>query len=125
MTVPFRIIDSGVRDGRLQIAFDQALIELHKDGRSPDTVRFLRFRPTVLIGRHQAMSHEVKVQHCKDNGIGLVRRITGGGAIYLEENQVGWELVLSRKRLPMPTLGDYTQSNLRGGRAWPLDGVRN
>jgi lipoate---protein ligase len=110
MAVPFRIIDSGVRDGRLQIAFDQALIELHKDNRSPDTVRFLGFRPTVLIGRHQAMSHEVKIAHCRDNGIGLVRRITGGGAIYLEENQVGWELVLSRKRLPMSTLGDYTQA---------------
>jgi lipoate---protein ligase len=110
MTVPFRIIDSGVRDGRLQIALDQALIELHKDGRAPDTVRFLRFRPTVLIGRHQALSHEVKVAHCKANDIGLVRRITGGGAIYLEENQVGWELVLSRKRLPMPTLGDYTRA---------------
>ena len=32
--------------GALQIAFDQALIELHRAGRVPDTVRFLRFPPT-------------------------------------------------------------------------------
>lgn len=106
----FRIIDTGVRDGRQQIAFDQALIELHKAGEVPDTVRFLSFPPTVLIGRHQAMSHEVRVAHCRTNCIGLVRRITGGGAIYLDEGQVGWELVLSRRRLPLPTLGDYTRA---------------
>lgn len=104
----FRAIDSGVRPGRKQIAFDEALVELHRDGKVPDTIRFLRFPPTVLIGRHQAMRQEVKVDHCTQNGIGLARRITGGGAIYLDENQVGWELVFSRKRLPMSDLGAYT-----------------
>ncbi len=110
MTIPFRVIDTGVRDGRAQIAFDEALIELHREARSPDTIRFLRFPPTVLIGRHQAVSHEVRLDHVRGNGIGLVRRITGGGAIYLDEGQVGWEIVLSRKRLPMPALGDYTRA---------------
>lgn len=106
----FRTIDTGLREGRAQIAFDEALIELHKAGTIPDTIRFLRFPPTALIGRHQAMSQEVKVDHCRSNGIGLVRRITGGGAIYFDEGQIGWELALSRKRLPMPSLGDYTRA---------------
>ena len=110
MTVPYRVIDTGVRDGRLQIAFDEALIEMHKAGRVPDTVRFLRFPPTALVGRHQAIGHELKLDHIRANGIGIVRRITGGGAIYLDPRQAGWELVLSRKRLPMPTLGDYTRA---------------
>ncbi len=110
MTTPFRLIDSGIADGRLQIAFDQAMIDLHRAGRVPDTIRFLRFRPTVLVGRHQAFAHEVKVEDCLADDIGMVRRITGGGTIYLEENQVGWEIVLSRKRLAMPTLGDYTRA---------------
>lgn len=110
MTTLFRVIDTGVREGRLQIAFDEALIELHKAGRVPDTVRFLRFPPTALVGRHQAVGHELQLDHIRANGIGIVRRITGGGAIYLDPDQVGWELVLSRKRLPMQTLGDYTRA---------------
>lgn len=110
MSTPFRVIDTGVRDGRLQIAFDAALIDLHKAGKVPDTIRFLRFEPSALLGRHQAMSQEIKVAYCKSNGVGLVRRITGGGAIYLDPNQVGWEVVLSRKRLPMAGLGDYTRA---------------
>ena len=110
MTIPFRVIDTGVRDGRLQIAFDEALIGLHRAGRVPDTVRFLRFPPTALVGRHQAVGHELRLDHIRANGIGIVRRITGGGAIYLDPHQVGWELVLSRRRLPLPALGDYTRA---------------
>ena len=58
---PFRVIDTGVRDGRRQIAFDQALIESRKLGLVPDTVRFMRFPPTALIGRHQSLSRELRV----------------------------------------------------------------
>ena len=110
MPKPFRVIDSSVRDGRQQIAFDQALIDLHKEGRVPDTVRFLRFPPTALIGRHQALSHELKLDFCKANDIGLVRRITGGGAIYLDQGQVGWELVFNRASMPLEDLGAYAKS---------------
>ena len=110
MPTPFRLLDSGVRPGRTQIAFDQAMTDLHKDGRSPDTVRFMRFPPTVLVGRHQAVAHEIKVEDCLADGVDMVRRITGGGAIFLDEGQVGWEIVLSRRRLPMATLADYTQT---------------
>ncbi len=109
MSGEFRVIDSGVADGRRQIAFDQALIELHKAGRIPDTVRFLRFPPTVLIGRHQVLSHEVRLDYCKANNIGLARRISGGGTIYLDEGQLGWELVFRRHILEFATLQDYAQ----------------
>ncbi|MBI3371675.1 MAG: lipoate--protein ligase family protein, partial [Betaproteobacteria bacterium] len=84
MAIPFRVIDTGVRNGRTQIAFDQALIELHREGRVPDTVRFLRFEPSALVGRHQAIGQELKLDFCRANGVALVRRITGGGAIYLD-----------------------------------------
>ena len=97
MTRPFRVIDTGVRDGRRQIAFDQALIDLHRAGSVPDTIRFLRFPRTVLIGRHQALSREIRLDHCRREGIGIVRRITGGGAIYFDETQIGWELYLHKR----------------------------
>ena len=106
---PFRVIDTGVRDGRRQIAFDQALLELHKAGRIPDTIRFLRFPPTALIGRHQALSKEVKLDYCRAHGVGVVRRVTGGGAIYLDEGQLGWELVFSRSTLGIASLGELAR----------------
>ena len=36
---PFRVIDTGVRPCREQMAFDQALIEGHRAGTTPDTIR--------------------------------------------------------------------------------------
>jgi len=106
----FRVIDTGVREGRRQIAFDQALIDLHKARRIPDTIRFLRFPPTALVGRHQALSREVKLEHCRAKGIGVVRRITGGGAIYFDEGQLGWELVFHRGTLGIASLGELARA---------------
>ena len=104
MGKPFRIIDTGIREGRSNIAFDMALIELRQQNKVPDTIRFLRFPPTALLGRHQDLSHEINLDYCSANGIGTVRRITGGGAIYLDEGQLGWELVFHRKSLGISKL---------------------
>ena len=96
---PVRVIDTGLRGGRQNVAFDQALIEAHEQGRIPETIRFLRFRPAALIGLHQFLSHEVRLAFCAAHGIEVGRRITGGGGLYLDEGQIGWELVLERRRL--------------------------
>lgn len=110
MTATFRVIDTGVGEGRRNIAFDQALIDAHKAGEIPDTVRFLRFEPTSLVGRHQALSREINVDYCRANGIGLARRITGGGTIFFDEGQLGWELVFHKKTLPVAGLPDLSEA---------------
>ena len=109
MGLPLRVIDTGVREGRANIAFDAALVELHAEGAIPDTLRFLRFSPTALVGRHQAIATELRLDYCRTHGVGLARRITGGGAIYFDEGQLGWELVYSRRRLPAADLAAHTR----------------
>lgn len=109
MTGTFRIIDTGIREGRANIAFDAALIDERQANRVPDTIRFLRFPPTALIGRHQDLSREVDLDYCADNGVSTVRRITGGGAIYLDEGQLGWELVFHRSSLGIAALPDLAR----------------
>lgn len=109
MTDSFRIIDTGVREGRANIAFDAALIEERQAGHVPDTIRFLRFPPTALIGRHQDLSREINLDFCRNNGVGIVRRITGGGAIYLDEGQLGWELVFHRSSLGVAALPELAE----------------
>lgn len=109
MAPAFRVIDTGVRDGRRQIAFDQAMIDARNEGAIPDSIRFLRFPPTALIGRHQVLSREINLAHCRARGIGIARRITGGGAIYFDEGQLGWELVFHRASLGPGSLADLTR----------------
>ncbi len=106
---PFRVIDTGVRGGRANIAFDQALIDARKANRIPDTVRFLRFKPSALIGIHQILSQEIKLDYCAANDIEVVRRITGGGGLYFDEGQIGWELVFDRATLGITELAEATR----------------
>lgn len=108
-TGTLRILDTGVMEGRFNIALGQAIIEAHQAGAIPDTLRFLRFPPTALVGRHQALGQEIDLDYCRDNGIGVVRRITGGGAIFMEPGLLGWELALSRRTLGVSSLPDLTR----------------
>lgn len=110
MTGSFRVVDAGVRKGRFNIALDQAMIECHQAGLIPDSIRFIHFPPTALIGRHQELGTELDLEYCRAHGICVGRRITGGGAIYLDEGQLGWALVFARRTLGSAALGDVAQA---------------
>jgi lipoate-protein ligase A len=62
-----------------------------------------------LVGRHQALGQEINLDYCRENGIGVVRRITGGGAIFMEPGLLGWELVFDRKTLGIRSLPELTR----------------
>lgn len=106
MSRPFRLIDVGVRTGRFNIAFDQAMLELHQEGRIGDSLRFIHFEPVALVGRHQSLSAELDLAYCEQRGIQTGRRITGGGAIYLDRGQLGWALVFGREAFGGASLGE-------------------
>lgn len=109
MKKALRILDTGVIEGRLNIAIGQAIIEARQDDDVPDTLRYLRFPPTALVGRHQALGQEINLDYCRANDIGVVRRITGGGAIFLDPGQLGWELAFNRKTLGIASLPDLAR----------------
>jgi len=110
MTRPsLRVIDTGLRTGRENIAFDQAMIDAHQAGEISDSLHFYQFKPVALVGRHQATRQEVRVDFCKANGVEVGRRITGGGAIFLDENQLGWAIICKRSSLGGGALGDVTK----------------
>jgi len=109
VTKSFRVLDTGVLEGRLNIAIGQAIVEARQQGTVPDTLRFLRFPPTALVGRHQALGQEIDLDYCRKNDIGVARRITGGGAIFMEPGLLGWELAFNRKTLGVSSLPDLTR----------------
>lgn len=95
----WRVIDTGLRPAAENIAFNRALLEARQAGEIPNTLRFLRFRPSALLGYHQSAEQELDLDYCRASGITVQRRITGGGAIYFDETQIGWELYLAKADL--------------------------
>jgi lipoate-protein ligase A len=56
--------------------------------------------PYVSIGYHQDLHSEVDVEYCADSGLPVVRREVGGGAVYLDRNQMFSQWVFQPESLP-------------------------
>lgn len=50
---------------------------------------FWRTEPTLMVGKYQNTIEEINQDYAKENGIKVVRRITGGGTIYTDMG--GWQ----------------------------------
>ncbi|MEM2122163.1 MAG: lipoate--protein ligase family protein [Candidatus Bathyarchaeia archaeon] len=79
----WRLIPLGVHTAALNMAVDEVILGSVSRGESPNTVRFYRWRPSaVSIGYFQSLRDEVDLDKCRLLGVDVVRRITGGGAVY-------------------------------------------
>jgi lipoate-protein ligase A len=96
----WRLLDTGILTAAKNIAMNETLLEAKKNRNTPNTVRFLQFfPPAVLLGYHQSLEQEIRVDFCKKAVIDINRRITGGGCIYFYETQLGWEIICEKKNL--------------------------
>ena len=44
--------------------------------------------PTVIYGRHQSAEVEVNEKYCRENGIAVVQRKSGGGCVYADQGNL-------------------------------------
>ena len=82
MTQALRAVDLGGLEPAAALAHDEAL---GRDADRPPTLLMWRaLRPAVVIGRFQRADWEVDPLACAKRGVGVWRRFTGGGAVYLD-----------------------------------------
>ncbi|MFX1327715.1 MAG: biotin/lipoate A/B protein ligase family protein [Promethearchaeota archaeon] len=82
----WRFIPLEVKNGFWNMALDEAILKMAIEGKSPNTLRFYKWKPsTASIGRNQSLSDEINIQFAKEKGYNVVRRITGGGAVFHDE----------------------------------------
>ena len=100
----WRLLDTGAHSASENMALDETLLELKAAGRIPHTLRFLQFsNPTVLVGHHQSVGEEVRLDYCQRQGIEINRRLTGGGALYWGKKELGWEIYISKNDPRIPS----------------------
>lgn len=69
----------------LHMALDEALLDAVAAGRRPPTLRIWEWAAgAVVIGRFQSLRNEVDATGAQRHDIQVVRRITGGGAMFIE-----------------------------------------
>ncbi|MCU1542749.1 MAG: lipoate--protein ligase family protein [Microbacteriaceae bacterium] len=73
----------------LQMALDQVLAEEVGAGRRKPTLRIWEWnQPAVVIGSFQSLKNEVDLDSAGKFGFDVVRRISGGGAMFMEAGSV-------------------------------------
>jgi lipoate---protein ligase len=58
--------------------------------------------PYFCVGYHQDVDQEVDVAYCRENAIPIFRREVGGGAVYLDGDQLFWQLVIHKDNPLVP-----------------------
>ena len=77
----------------LNLAIEEYLLEKAEE----DTFILWQNEPSVVVGKNQNPYAEVKIDLCNERGIHIVRRITGGGAVYHDLGNVNYSFISSSR----------------------------
>lgn len=68
-----------------EMRVDKVWAEQVAAGQRPPTLRFWNWAaPAVVCGKYQSIADEVNLEYAREQGIQIVRRDTGGGAMFIE-----------------------------------------
>ncbi len=93
----YRFIASEPLDAALNMAIDEAIHLHHLQGAVPPTLRVFRWaRPSISLGRFQSIEREIASARCQQLGVALVRRPTGGRAVY-HRDEFTYSIVIGKR----------------------------
>jgi len=89
------------------MAIDEAILTARSKDQVPNTLRFFTWKPVaVTIGFFQSMEQEVDVNKTRELGIDMIRRYTGGGAVF-HDKELTYSITLSEKDAPQDIIESY------------------
>lgn len=102
----WRLILSGFNDAYTNMALDEALFRSYCVGHAPPTLRIYGWQPAgISLGYFQNARKELDLEKCRKMDIKYVRRITGGGIIF-HDNELTYSLVSSKDILGISGVRD-------------------
>lgn len=111
MVEEWRVIELSSHTGPMNMAIDESISHFVKLKQSKPTIRFYTWNPScVTIGYHQSLNDEVDVLKCKDLGIDIVRRLTGGGAVYHDKaGEITYSVIAPENVFDQDIIKSYKQ----------------
>jgi len=105
----WRLLDTGANLGAYNMAIDEELLARAQAGEQTPVLRFYTWSPpAVSLGRFQKIETSVHADVCRQHGIDIVRRITGGRAV-LHSQELTYSIIapLDHPLFPSSVLGTY------------------
>jgi len=121
MSEEWTIVDSGTYSEATQQALERVLLDRVETGEIGPTLRvWYRESPAVALGRFQAYADEVAVEYVEREGIDVVRRITGGGAMFVQPGAV----VTYSLYLPADLVSDDIRGSYADLDGWAIEALQ-
>lgn len=97
MAETWRLVDLEYRDDPfMNMSVEEAIPRAVGEGRAPNTVRFWHNSNTIVLGCFQSADLEVNYDACKETGTTIVRRFTGGGAVYHDAGNLNYAISIKK-----------------------------
>ena len=104
---PIRVLDLGLVPAMRSQTVYHAVARAFGPG-SPDTIILVASQePYVCVGYHQDIDAEVDRDYCRFHGLPVYKREVGGGAVYLDQNQVFTQWIFDPTHLPADLPGQF------------------
>ena len=106
----------------VNMAIDEAVAEAVGEGIAPPTMRFYAWEPSaVSIGRFQRLRDEVDVAECTRQGVDVVRRRSGGGAVSHDRTgEITYSVIA-----PEELMGRDVMASYREVCGWVIEALRD
>lgn len=104
----WRLLNTGCSQPALNMALDEACMILLSQGKVPPTVRFYGWNPPGISIGYLQSANDIDEYACKAAGVQIVRRITGGRAVF-HDDELTYSLLVpeSYSLFPNSVLGAY------------------
>jgi lipoyl(octanoyl) transferase len=104
----YRFLNTGTQDAALNMAIDEAILTHYLRGEAPPTLRAFRWtQPSISLGRFQRVEREIESELCQQRGVALVRRPTGGRAVYHRDEFTYSIVIGKREGVPSGVVAAY------------------
>jgi len=84
--------NKGITDPRINLAIEEYLLK-NMDIEKDDFLFFYINQPSIIIGKNQNTIEEINTDYVEANGIIVVRRLSGGGAVYHDLNNLNFSFL--------------------------------
>ena len=118
----WRIISETPQSAATNVALDEVLMDRVAEGQRPPTLRFWGWsEPAIIIGRCQSVSNEVDLAAANELGFRVVRRMSGGGAMFIQPHgAITYSLILPESAVRGLTI----RQSYEVCDAWVIRGLR-
>lgn len=85
------IDNEGITDPRINLALEEYILK--NFGEEDTYLLFYINEPSIIIGRNQNSVEEINTDYVDANGIKVIRRLSGGGAVYHDEGNLNFSFI--------------------------------